>query len=132
MLESVMIEQDADIGYAVRRNGTILLRTASDTDWQAMGNGLVLVFDADPQMIDWAAPAQVRRAWQECVDNAPDELQIVRVRAVEMDADLCPRNSIAQYLDNQAAMRGRGLGRALRVMASNVRAGLDLQEEDEA
>ena len=41
------------------------------------------------------------------------------------------RPSIAQYLDNQAAMRGRGLGRVLRVMASNVRAGLDLQEEGE-
>ena len=42
-----------------------------------------------------------------------------------------PRTSIAQYLDNQAAMRGRGLGRALRVMASNVRAVLYLQEQDD-
>jgi len=42
------------------------------------------------------------------------------------------RASIATYLDSQADMRGRHLGRALKVMASNVRAGLDQVETDDA
>lgn len=39
------------------------------------------------------------------------------------------RASIATYLDSQADMRGRHLGRALKVMASNVRACFDLHDE---
>ena len=51
--------------------------------------------------------------------------------AAQIVVGMNARPSIAQYLDNQAAMRGRGPGRVLRVMASNVRAGLDLQDEGE-
>ena len=51
--------------------------------------------------------------------------------AAAIASALCDRTSIATYLDNQADIRGRHLGRALKVMASNVRAGLDQVETDE-
>lgn len=78
----ILIEDAADRGFAVRRNGTILLRTATNTAAQAMGNGLVLLFGADPQMIDWADPDRIEVAWAEAVRRSIDTLQIVECRAV--------------------------------------------------
>jgi len=52
--------------------------------------------------------------------------------AAQIVSALNARSSIATYLDAQADMRGRHLGRALKVMASNVRAGLDQVETDDA
>ncbi len=82
--QMVTIEQGADKGWAVRRNGTILLRTASDTEWQAMGNGLVLVFDIRACFVDFADPDLIRDAWAERVAKSVEEIKIVRCQGVEI------------------------------------------------
>jgi hypothetical protein len=80
-----LIEHAADCGFAVKRNGVILLRTASETMTAAMGNGLVLLFGANAAHIDWAAEPTIRHAWESCIARCPTEqLEIVRVKAVEL------------------------------------------------
>lgn len=77
------IEQGADRGFAVRRNGIVLLRTATETDWQAMGNGLVLVFGADPSRVDFLDPSSIRSIWLNCIAHTDERIEIVSVRAIE-------------------------------------------------
>lgn len=79
---STVIEHQADCGWAVRRNGTILLRTASDSEHQAMGNGLVLIFGAPVDQIDWARPADIRSAWAACLAASDEDIDIIRCRAI--------------------------------------------------
>ncbi|EQA97320.1 hypothetical protein [Sphingobium sp. HDIP04] len=50
--------------------------------------------------------------------------------AAQILAGLTGRASIAAYLDHQAELRGRWAGIYLRAMAANVRAGLDLEENE--
>jgi hypothetical protein len=77
---AITIEPEADAGFAVKRNGILLIRTASETEWQAKGNGLVLVFGADPAQIDWAHPEDVRAAWAKCVEREGEDIEIVPCR----------------------------------------------------
>lgn len=86
----MVIEPNADAGFAVRRNGTLLIRTASETDWQAMGNGLVLVFHADSNLINWAHPASVTAAWVECVERSGEDIQIVPCRVIAIEGNIAP------------------------------------------
>jgi hypothetical protein len=79
-----LIEHEADCGFAVKRNGVVLLRTATETKPAAMGNGLVLLFGANPALIDWVDEPTIRRAWEECLQRTNEQLEIVRVRAVEV------------------------------------------------
>jgi len=84
----IVIEQGGDRGFAVKRNGTLMIRTASENDWQAMGNGLVLVFGANPQVIDWAFPGAVEKAWSRCVEQSDDVLEIVACRVVQAEEEV--------------------------------------------
>lgn len=83
---TIMQEVPADHGFAVKRDGLLLLRTASDTPHQAMGNGLCLVFGCDPYKIDWQDPAWIKAAWEFEAELSAFVLEIVPCRAVEVVA----------------------------------------------
>lgn len=81
---AIILEQGSDRGWAVRRNGILLIRTATETDWQAMLNGLVLVFNVDPQQVNYATPEQARAAWSECIKHTDEILEIAECRVTSI------------------------------------------------
>jgi len=90
---TIMQEKPADHGFAVKRDGLLLLRTASDTPHQAMGNGLCLVFGFEPYAVDWQDPAWIRAAWEFETELSAFVLEIVQCRAVEVVANPTGENA---------------------------------------
>jgi len=74
-----------DEGYAVRRDGVLLLRTASDTRHQAICNGLVLLFDADIAATNNTSPEILDQIWDHLEEVHSNSLKIVRCRAIEIE-----------------------------------------------
>ena len=83
-MNEITLEQGAETGWAVKRNGTVLIRTATETPVQAKGNGLVLIFDARPDIVDWSSPENITNCWDACDRQSADQLEIVPCRVVEV------------------------------------------------
>lgn len=73
-----------DEGWAVRRDGVILLRTASDTRRQAIMNGLVLLFEGDIQTINNTATSILEHLWSHIEAVNEGSLELVRCKAIEV------------------------------------------------
>lgn len=74
-----------DEGFAVKLDGKLLLRTASDTPEQAMMNGAVLLFGADPATVNTTAQHVLEAVWNHFVEVSGSDIQIVRCKAIEPD-----------------------------------------------
>ena len=83
-----------DEGYAVRYNGVLLLRTASDTPHQARCNGAVLLFDADPLTVNDTAPYVLEAVWNHFVKQSGGDMQIVACKAIERQDDERPADPL--------------------------------------
>lgn len=72
-------------GYAVKLDGKLSLRTASDEEHAAMINGLVLFFGVDPRITGHWTEAVIREIWADGVSRCCDKhkVEIVKVRIIE-------------------------------------------------